>query len=218
MARKKLGDLLCEAGVIDERQLAAGLEHQRQWGGRLGQALVHLGLVDEASIVDALCKQLALPMVQLDGMVVPPEVLALVPQEICEKHLLLPLNVTRNGRGAETLHLAMSDPTNLELIDDLAFHTGKRIEVAVASDRDVELAIRRCFYGERPEDQVSRELPAAGVGFMGTEIDLGLRPPPPPPNPEEYLSDRQLLLALVRLLIRKGVISENEWRAELERA
>src|SRR5690606_17311752 len=135
----------------------------------------------------ALCRQLDLPRVPLDGLTVPEEVLGLVPQEICEKHLLLPLSVTRNERGAETLHVAMSDPTNLELVDDLAFHTGKRIEVAVATDRDVDLAIRRSFYGERAEDQVARELTPAGVIFAATEIELGAQParqaPPPLPRP-----------------------------------
>lgn len=278
MARKKLGDLLCEAGVLDESQLAAALGHQRQWGGRLGAVLVQLHLVSEKALMEALSRQLGLPTVTLANSVVPVDVLNLVPKEMCEEHLLLPWALTRNDKGAETLHVAMSDPTNLAVIDELAFRTGRRVQVAVATDRDLELAIRRFFYGERIEDQLARVLPQP-ASFAGPELELpgaeepavevvdeardriardvlGRSPGAPAPEPTpsttvyggaertpthpipagplslrermllqtieaelgaEGLSDREMLLALARLLIRKGVIGENEWIAELAR-
>jgi len=281
MARKKLGDLLCEAGVLDEAQLAAALGHQRQWGGRLGSVLVQLNLIGEKALLDALSRQLALPTVTLGNVVVPVDVLTMVPREMCEEHLLLPWALTRNEKGVETLHVAMSDPTNLAVIDELAFRTGKRVQVEVASDRDVELAIRRYFYGERIEDQLARLHPPTVPAFAGQELELpggeepaleveeGAReriahevrapgPAAPAQGPTlaepntvyggiertpsqpisaqplrlrermlvqtleaelgvEGLSDRDMLLALARLLIRKGVISENEWIEELAR-
>lgn len=277
MARKKLGDLLREAGVIDDAQLASALGQQRQWGGRLGTILVQMNMVNESDLTQAISRQLALPTVDLTESSVPVDVLTLIPQELCEKHLLLPWARTRNERGVETLHVAMSDPTNLAVVDELAFRTGKRIDVSVAADRDVELAIRRYFYGERIEDQTARHVSPSTAAFGGSEVDLmpadgaplelasvGLekaeagpeavaaeqrmpaRQPvvyggaerttahPPPAAPlslrermlvrtleaelgTEGLEDRQLLLALARLLIRKGVIGENEWIAEIAR-
>lgn len=217
MARKKLGDLLVEAGIIDGRQLDMALEHQKRWGGRLGAALVELGVVTDALIVRAISHQLHLPSIELEGLMIPPRVLELVPRELCERHLLLPWNISRNERGAETLHVAMSDPTNLELVDDLAFRTGKRIEVSVASEKEVELAIRRAFYGERPEDQHPKELPRMGPAHRGEVFEMNALAPAPPSHPADALSDRQLVLALVRLLTRKGLITENEWLAELKR-
>jgi type IV pilus assembly protein PilB len=283
MARKKLGDLLREARVIDDAQLASALGHQRQWGGRLGSILVQLNMVKESDLTEAISRQLSLPSLDIAATSVPVDVLTLIPQELCEKHLLLPWARTRTERGAETLHVAMSDPTNLAVVDELAFRTGKRIEVSVAADRDVELAIRRYFYGERIEDQTARRIDVATAAFGGSEVDLHpgeggplelasraldrteagptpvvgeataeqrmparqpvvyggiertpVHPLPTAPAPlslrermllqtleaelgAEGLDDRQLLLALARLLIRKGVIGENEWIEELER-
>ena len=99
MARKKLGDLLREAGVIDEVQLSAALGQQRQWGGRLGSILVQMNLVGEAELMEAISRQLALPSVILAACVIPVDVLTLVPQELCERHLLLPWARTRSDRG-----------------------------------------------------------------------------------------------------------------------
>ncbi|HEX9048901.1 MAG TPA: hypothetical protein VF841_00035, partial [Anaeromyxobacter sp.] len=63
--RKRLGELLLEAGIIDGNQLQAALGHQRKWGGRLGQALVDLKLVSEAQIVEALAKKLGYEVVRV---------------------------------------------------------------------------------------------------------------------------------------------------------
>jgi hypothetical protein len=301
VARKKLGELLREGGLIDDVQLASALGQQRQWGGRLGSILVRMRLVSEQAIVETISRQLRLPVARLLGWTIDPDVLALVPQEICERHQLLPYARTRTERGIETLHVAMSDPTNLPVIDDLAFRTGKRIDVAVAAEREVELAIRHNFYGEPYSDQV-RVTQLAGASFRGREIDLRpaedkvpprlvpaaersvvvelgesdvaideefervpqLAPVAPPANTNAFdqleplvvtgggaeaapqlraveaqvplslrerllaqtiaaelgtdgVPDRQLLLALARLLIRKGVIGEDEWIAEVAR-
>jgi hypothetical protein len=169
--RKKLGDLLIEAGAIDELQLKAALAHQRQWGGRIGRTLVEMRFVGEDQICDAVARQLGIPSVRLVGRSVEPALLELVPRELCERHWIFPLALIPGERG-DKLQVAMSDPTNLNIIDELAFRTGKRIEVAVAPDSHIDKAIRQHFYGEyiappRPGD----EGPPPAVQFGGRELE-----------------------------------------------
>lgn len=277
LARKKLGDLLVESGVIDQMQLLSALGYQRQWGGRLGRVLVQMRFTDEQTITQAVAKQLGLPCVRLAGRTLEPDVLAALPQEFCEKHQLLAFGRTKNERGAETIQVAMSDPTNLQVVDELSFRTGKRIEVAVAADSDIELAIRHHFYGESIRDQLRAPTVLDGALFAGHEVDLGGEGAPvetaepvvlgsplgdvpvelvelsetdlvATPGPEapggnavaappltmrerllldtieamageggEPLPPRQMVAALVRLLIRKGLVTEAEFVAELTR-
>jgi hypothetical protein len=185
--RKKLGDLLIEAGAIDELQLKAALAHQRQWGGRIGRTLVEMRFVDERQICDAVAKQLGIPSVRLLGRTVDPALLELVPQELCEKHWVFPIGITSSERGGDRLQVAMSDPTNLAIVDELRFRTGKNIEVAVAPDSQIDAAIRRYFYGETIADQRFKHGgPTADIQFGGREVDLaataeGATPGPVPP-------------------------------------
>src|SRR5207245_1942777 len=72
--RRRLGEILMDAGVLDEMQLKAALSEQRKWGGKLGRTLVEMGFVDEDSMTLALSRQLNLPVGNLDGQGPPAEV------------------------------------------------------------------------------------------------------------------------------------------------
>ena len=145
--KKKLGEILLEAGVIDKFQLKSALAEQAKWGGRLGNHLVQMGTLTEDLLVKALSKQLKIPNLDLSQMAVTPDVLELVPQEIAEKFHLVPVAVKKIA-NKKTLIVAMSDPTNLDAVDELQFRTGHIIKPAVAGDTAIELAIRRFYYGE----------------------------------------------------------------------
>jgi type IV pilus assembly protein PilB len=150
--RKRIGELLVEAGAIDEHQLRAALGHQRQWGGKLGQALVDLKLVTEAQIVAALSRKLGFEAVKLDDLTLTPEreaALKLVPGDVARKHNLLPL-----AADLHTLTIAMGDPTNLAVTDELAFRTRKRIKIALAGDREVARAVLRFYFPDEEEREV----------------------------------------------------------------
>lgn len=172
LARKKLGDLLVEGGVLDKLQLSSALGFQKQWGGRLGRICVEMKFTDERTITDAVARQLGIPVVELVGRAIPPEVLAAVPQELCERFQLLPIGLLPSDRGMETLQVAMSDPTDLQVVDELAFVTGKRVEIAAATDTDVDLAIRHHFYGEAVADQLRGPTYLGHAPFAGHEVEF----------------------------------------------
>ena len=161
--RKRLGQLLTELGVIDEHQLQSALGHQKQWGGKLGGILVQRGFCSEDAVVAALTKHLGMPRVKLAEVKIDPRALKCVSKQIAEKLHVLPYELSGSGRS-EVVTVAMSDPTDLSAVDQLAFHTGKRIKPMLAGDGEIVAAIQ-AHYGasddkKEPTDKVARPAPA----------------------------------------------------------
>src|SRR5512137_2400722 len=145
--RKRLGEMLLEAGVIDATQLQAALGHQRRWGGRLGQALVDMKVVTESQIVETLSRKLGYEPVHLGTVEYGPALelaLRLVPQAFAERHVLLPF-----AADTGSISVAMSDPTNVAVVDELAFRTGRKVKVTIAGDREIAAAVKRLYVTEK---------------------------------------------------------------------
>lgn len=141
MARKRLGEILVEAGVLDPDALRAALGEQRRWGGPLGQILVEMRLVSEEAMVRALAQQLNFPTVDLDATHVDPRALDLVSGELAEQHGVVPFAVQ-----GKFLDVAMADPTNLGIIDELRIRTRLNVRPYLAGPKMIERAIQR-YYG-----------------------------------------------------------------------
>lgn len=142
--RKRLGEMLLDARVIDQNQLDAALGHQRRWGGRLGQALVDLRLTTEARVVEALSRKFGYEVVQVAGLEAGPALeaaLKLVPREAASRHNVLPY-----AADTSSVSVAMSDPGNISVVDEIRFRTGRRVKVALAGDREIAAAVRRFYY------------------------------------------------------------------------
>lgn len=166
--KKRLGEILIERGLIDVDQLNAALSHQRQWGMRLGTALVAKGFVAEGTLTRVLSDSLGFPMVDLSKVVVDPKALALIPRRTCEQHDVLPLALKEAvGKGRKTLLLAMADPLNAAVVDEIGFTTDSIVKPAIAQISSLEQAIRRYYYGQRvdiaPLNFASKGAPG---GFM----------------------------------------------------
>jgi type IV pilus assembly protein PilB len=114
----RLGDILMRDGLITREQLATALAEQKSSGHRLGYVLVKLGLVQELEVTKVLARQYRMPAVDLTRFEVDPKILKLVPSDFALKHVVLALK--REGR---TLTVAMADPTNTGVLDDLKFIT-----------------------------------------------------------------------------------------------
>ncbi|GAB4387803.1 MAG: hypothetical protein Kow0025_03440 [Thermodesulfovibrionales bacterium] len=201
MSRKrKLGEILVEAGIIDKTQLASALGQQRQWGGKLGSTLIKMGMVREKELVSVLEEQLGLKSVSLKDAIVPDEVMKFVRPDIVRKFGIFPLAFTRGA-----LEVATSDPTDLEALDSLGFALGKRIKPVLALESEVRKAIQR-FYGDGEGGgkvhTVDRDsLPKAMEILRFTKGESAQ-------NGQIKLS--QAFNALVSLLEEKGLITRRE--------
>ncbi len=140
MARKRLGEILVQAGVLDDARLRAALTEQRRWGGPLGRILVDMGGITEDAMVQALSHQLNFPMVNLDTKSIPADVLDLVPPELSEQHSVVPFAVQ-----GKFLDVAMADPTNLGIIDELRIRTRLNVRPHLAGPKMIERAVAKYY-------------------------------------------------------------------------
>lgn len=175
---QRLGELLIKEGVLTEAQLEKAITVQRQEGGRLGEILVKLGMVKEQQIVNLLSKQLGIPHFSFGTGMLRPAVDqgldSLVPQDFAYKNSVLPLS-----RILKSLTVAMVDPLDLILIDNLKKLTGCEINPVIALKSDINKAIEE-FYGKSRmlQDAVdaSYDISSAGppIEFESVEEELSL--------------------------------------------
>lgn len=165
--RKRLGDLLVDAGVLTQEQLGEALKKQRELGLRLGETLIELKFTNENEIVEALHQQMGFPIAHIREAKLAPEVIALLPEPIVRKHNVVPIELDEDNPNI--LRVAMADPLDILAIDDLGIVTNMQIEAMVATPSDVHFGIER-YYGneqvakmaetyskERREQQSARE-------------------------------------------------------------
>ena len=137
---ERIGDLLVREGLITKEQLEKALQEQKQSGTRVGYNLVKLGFVNEVELTKTLARQFKMPAVDLSRFEVDPKVVKLIPGDVALKNLVLPL--TREGR---TLTVAMADPTNIAVIDDLKFITRYDIFPVIAGEYTLRNALEKVF-------------------------------------------------------------------------
>jgi CheY-like chemotaxis protein len=140
--RKRFGEILVEAKVVDEHTLERALERQRGTGRRLGQVLEELGVVTEKDIAAALARQFGFKTVtNIARASFPPEVLELVGAEAAMSKLYFPLKV-----DAGTLYLAMVNPLDIDTLDTLSFKSGLRIVPCVTTPTEIQAAVNRHYF------------------------------------------------------------------------
>ena len=164
-AGDRLGDLLMKEGLITKDQLEKALQEQRANGTRIGYNLVKLGFVQETEITKMLARQFRMPAVDLSRFEVDPKIVKMIPADIALKHLVLPLK--KEGR---TLTVAMADPTNLGVIDDLKFVTRFDIFPVIAGEYTLRMAIEK--YYEQVDAQLDTLLKEMGEDAESEELEL----------------------------------------------
>src|SRR5512137_1982682 len=136
-----LGELLLREKVITPDQLKSALEAQKEKSVPLQTAIVSLGLISEEDMAQALSRQLGYPYIDLDQFEVYPDVISLVTVDAAKKYMIMPIHRIRSF-----LTLAMVDPTDLDVIEDIRFRTGLSIQPVIASESGIMNAINK-YYG-----------------------------------------------------------------------
>jgi hypothetical protein len=141
--QKKMGDLLKEAGLIDDFQLEAALSHQRNWGGKLGSIIVELEFAREEDIARVISEKMGVPYVNLFEPELSPDIFKVLKAEMAKKFGVVPVR-----KEANTLVLAMSDPMDIETMDNIRFITGLSIKPVLSMTSEIKDAIRKYYDGE----------------------------------------------------------------------
>jgi type IV pilus assembly protein PilB len=138
---ERLGELLVKRNFITPEQLKKAVEEQKFKGGRLESALVKLGFVKEDDLLSFLSAQYRVPSVKISKIEINPNVIKLVPASKAKNHFIIPVQ-----RVGPKLTLAMADPSNIFVIDEIKFMTGFNVEPVVASETEIIEAIKK-YYG-----------------------------------------------------------------------
>ncbi len=178
---QRLGEILVERGLIDERRLRAALSEAALWGRRLGEVLVARGDCDEGAVLDALVSQLGVELAPLASLGrVPADVLAHVSADEARRLQAIPIGV--DGRTG-ALEVAMSDPGDRATTAMLERLTGRPIRALLALGPQIEAAIDRFYFDGAPPttDLPFRRLatPARGIARPARRTSVNRTPTPP---------------------------------------
>ena len=138
-ARKRLGDLLVETGLITAEQLQETLADKAE-GQKLGDALLQQGLLTEQQLIEVLEFQLGIPHISLYRYPFDTKLFTLVPKEMAKRKMVIPLK-----KEGDKLFVAMADPMDFFTIDDLRLSTGFHVETAIATKDDILRAINKYY-------------------------------------------------------------------------
>lgn len=215
--KKRLGEMLIEKGLIDESQLEAALSKQKQWGGRLGANLVKLNYLSEVTLLKFLGRQLDLPCTDLTKIKFHESVYSKITLEVAKQYNVIPIEKKEDDKR-KSLFLAMSDPTNTIVIDEISFLTGYRVSPVIGTDSQIAAAIDRCYFGR---DWIEIKPLSARVETVKQEEMVVIHESVRKETNETEETTKQLgkkseLLALIRVLVKNGHISIDEFKKELK--
>ena len=162
--KKQIGRILLKRKLISQDELDKQLEKQKssQDGMPLASRIAASGAVPETDVLRALSEQFGVPGIDLNQIVIAVEHLGLVPREVAESSRILPV-LARDDR----LFLAMANPRDKRVIDELEFVTGRRVYPYVAITSTLERTIAAAY----------------GARECGESQYVGPQAPPPAPGP-----------------------------------
>jgi len=137
----KLGDFLLADKLITQDQLEQALSTQKKEPGKIGSILIRLGYVAEEDIAQALSKQFGYPSINLSKFEIDEKVVELIKPEIARKHIVMPVH-----RIGSILTIAMGDPSNLFVLEELRFSTNLRIQAVISPESSILETIEK-YYG-----------------------------------------------------------------------
>jgi type IV pilus assembly protein PilB len=167
---KQLGQILIDAGFIDESQLNDALDYKRQHNVYLGKALVALKMISEEDVLEQISQQLQIPSVDPLSYNILPDTLKLVKEETALKLNIIPL-----FHFDDTLTVACSDQNNVLIIDELSKETVMEINLTLASESTILKAIELNYGAElyqTEEDKVAGKGPKVRVVSKEIAVDI----------------------------------------------
>ena len=188
--RKKIGQLLIEAGHVGEKELNIALAEQKKRGKRIGQVLIELGYLSEDKLLPILGKQLKVPFVDLSKVEIKPEVLKMVPEKICRKHNLVPISF-----DGKSLMIGMADPLDVFIIDEIQFQNNCEVVRAICSENQIADATDRLYVAGAMADALNAMSTGEDDGSGGGAALDGLK----------KASEETPIIKLVNLVLNSAV-------------
>lgn len=164
---RKLGEMLVRDSIISENQLEQAIDEQTTRGGSLGRILIESGYASEYDLAAALGRQLEVPFITLSHYEIDPEILDAIPQDIVRKYQIIPVDKT-----GDTLTVALADPSNIVLIDELRLLTKSKIVPVISFESDIQEAIRSYYPSDNSMDEMLKEVSEDEMESINLEAGL----------------------------------------------
>src|SRR5665647_1455756 len=149
---KRLGDILIDSGFLTAAELAEALSAQQGSKKKLGEVIVDMGLLTELDILRAISSQYDIPIIDLQNVDIDPEATKIVPEQYCIENSVIPI-----GYEGDRMVVAIYDPLNILVSDDLRFRTGNEVIPMLAPRKAIEDAIQR-NYGKEVAQKAAADL------------------------------------------------------------
>ncbi|WP_440896006.1 GspE/PulE family protein [Amphibacillus sp. Q70] len=165
--KRKLGDILKEAGIITEEEILHVLE-QKKDRQKLGDALVEQGYITEKQLIEVLEIQLNITSVSLYRFPIDQQLIELIPKEVARENILLPIE-----RQEHVLTVAMNDPLDYFALDDLELMTGFEVKPVMATKEDILQAINK-YYDMEAFDELGEHDDAPAIRILDQILQTGV--------------------------------------------
>lgn len=166
----RIGDLLVRNGLVTPEQVIQATEAQKTTGGGfIGSHLVKLGFVTEEDLTSAVSKQYGVKIVQLAEYQIEDTVLQLIPQNVAQKHSVLPI-----VRKDSTLTIAMVDPSNIIALNDIKFITGLDIQVVLTTEAELKGSFEKLFESQVQYDKLIDDLDDQNVEVVDSTENVNI--------------------------------------------
>src|ERR1700739_3077278 len=167
MKRKRLGEVLCERGHLSPADLQKALQDQQGKFVHLGELLMTRGLVSKNDLTAALSEVATVPYLDCTKLEVGQPVLKLIPPELATRCIALPVAIV-----GTTLTVVMTEPQNVQLIDELRFRTGLKISPQFGFRGEVKAAIEKLYSGwEAAPGKVQVADDNTGMGLISVRTE-----------------------------------------------
>ncbi len=205
--KMRIGEMLLAQGYITQDQLNKALETQKTTGKRLGRTLVELGFMPEERLVEILSRQFEVPYVKLENFSIDNDAYTYLPEEMCKQYKVVPLFISKSEDGRRTIRealtLAMTDPTNMRVIQIVKFKVKMDVDVVMASEADVVKTIERVYAGHGPQEESLAEL--IGESKDGEELETVERGQGGNDEPELSDEEGRAVVKIVTTLIHEAI-------------
>jgi len=197
------GELLVSKGLLTREELADGLNAQKQEGGRLGEILLRLNILNDADITHALAEHLSMDYVALDDITkIDLSIARSLPESIAKRFCLLALG-EEDGKVA----IAMADPLDVIAIDTVTLKIKRPVKAAISSPREIRRAISLVYHGSDVEEQQLRDLVEIALDEQVDEDDALLEDINEPDISGEAGATKAPVIRFVDLLLSQAVKS-----------
>jgi len=200
------GELLVSKGLLSREDLLEVLNKQREQGGRLGEVLLRLKMLNERDVTAALAEHFSMEYIHFDDTSkvdkINMAIARMLPENIAKRFCMVAV-----GEVDNKVVVVMADPLNVVAIDTVTLKLKRQIKPAISSPREIRRAIELIYHGSDVEEQQLRNLVEIEIGEEGKQEDVFLEDIVEPDISSEDAANKAPVIRFVDLLMSQAVKS-----------